>query len=525
MDKNHKKLRHKIFSLPAAALALVLALAPAFACACDAREPDGDQIDLSDPSAEGIVTAAQLLRALEEGAQELTLSASIDLGADMLRLDRPGSRLAIAGNGFTISGNGDCLIRLANGCSLTLEDVSLNAGSNAIGCLGDASISGNADIRAVAHAINAQLGNLGATVTLGASPILEAGEPSLHPLQGGDGSLQRLGLPLRRLHDALDELHHALRGAPLRHLTDLQPLPQGVEALLDGEHLLAQGLQTRAGRELTPLHRADLVREPGRAAGPHAARRRRMLRRRTERRRTERRRTERQRLLRRRMLRRRTERRRSPQRLPHVPERRHRVGRDLVGSARRLHQACDAGDDRARCDERPRTEPVEQASDDVAEQTHDQTAGQEQHPCLGSIEAEDVLHDVFMRVFLHIDSFNTEMAFSSWIYRIAVNCCKNFRKKHMHDRLTVAGDQMDGINSPDGSPEDLYLKEEDMREFYLAVDSLKEKFRTVFLLRFDHGMQYSQISSILDCPERTAKWRMQKAVEKIVDRLKSRNVV
>ncbi|MBP7604986.1 MAG: RNA polymerase sigma-70 factor, partial [Spirochaetes bacterium] len=66
---------------------------------------------------------------------------------------------------------------------------------------------------------------------------------------------------------------------------------------------------------------------------------------------------------------------------------------------------------------------------------------------------------------------------------------------------------------------------EDMREFYLAVDSLKEKFRTVFLLRFDHGMQYSQISSILDCPERTAKWRMQKAVEKIVDRLKSRNVV
>lgn len=140
-------------------------------------------------------------------------------------------------------------------------------------------------------------------------------------------------------------------------------------------------------------------------------------------------------------------------------------------------------------------------------------------------EAEDVLHDVFMRVFLHIDSFNTEMAFSSWIYRIAVNCCKNFRKKHMHDRLTVAGDQMDGINSPDGSPEELYLKEEDMREFYLAVDSLKEKFRTVFLLRFDHGMQYSQISSILDCPERTAKWRMQKAVEKIVDRLKSRNVV
>ncbi len=145
---------------------------------------------------------------------------------------------------------------------------------------------------------------------------------------------------------------------------------------------------------------------------------------------------------------------------------------------------------------------------------------------LGDVdESEDVLHDVFMRVFLHIDSFNTDMAFSSWIYRIAVNCCKNYRKKHSKDMLTVGGDQMDGINSPDGSPEELYLRDEDLREFHRAVDSLKEKFRTVFLLRFDHGMQYSQISSILECPERTAKWRMKKAVEKIADRLKSRNVV
>lgn len=156
MNKNQKKLQHRVFSLPAAALALSVALVLALACGCGARDPEGDQIDLSDPSAEGIVTAAQLLKALEEGADKLTLSASIDLGEDMLRLDRPGSSLTIEGGGFTISGNGDCIIRLEKGCSLTLTDVSLNAGSNAVGCLGDASISGDAAIRAVAHAINAQ---------------------------------------------------------------------------------------------------------------------------------------------------------------------------------------------------------------------------------------------------------------------------------------------------------------------------------------------------------------------------------
>lgn len=136
-----------------ACLAAALALA---VCACGAGGPDGDQIDLSNPSdGEGIVTAAQLLQALEEGADTLTLSASVDLDKDMLKLDQPGSSLTIVGNGFTISGNGDCIIRLGEGCTLTLDDVTLNAGSYAIGCLGDATIAGSATIRAVAHAVNA----------------------------------------------------------------------------------------------------------------------------------------------------------------------------------------------------------------------------------------------------------------------------------------------------------------------------------------------------------------------------------
>jgi len=57
------------------------------------------------------------------------------------------------------------------------------------------------------------------------------------------------------------------------------------------------------------------------------------------------------------------------------------------------------------------------------------------------------------------------------------------------------------------------------------VESLKEKFKMVFLLRFDHGFRYSEISSVLGCPERTAKWRMQRAVEKIMENLKERGVV
>ena len=140
--------------------------------------------------------------------------------------------------------------------------------------------------------------------------------------------------------------------------------------------------------------------------------------------------------------------------------------------------------------------------------------------------AEDVLHDVFLRVFMHLGSFKIEMAFSSWIYRIAVNCCKNCRKKQKKDMELIETQQLEAneaAHSP--SPEDVVIREDEMRMFQEAIESLKEKFRVVFLLRYDQGLHYSEISGILNCPERTAKWRMQKAVEKIVEYLRDRHVV
>lgn len=150
--KNNRKVSRAASCILALLMVFVLS-----ACKADEQE-NKDQIDLSDPSgSEGISTAAQLIRIIDEGSTDtLILNASIDLGDEMLKLDTENADLTIDGNGFTISGNGDCIIRLEKGCSLDLENVTLNAGSNAIGCLGDARISGSATIRAVANAIYAE---------------------------------------------------------------------------------------------------------------------------------------------------------------------------------------------------------------------------------------------------------------------------------------------------------------------------------------------------------------------------------
>ena len=141
-------------------------------------------------------------------------------------------------------------------------------------------------------------------------------------------------------------------------------------------------------------------------------------------------------------------------------------------------------------------------------------------------ESNDVLHDVFIRVYRHIDSFKTDLAFSSWVYRIAINCTKNYWKKNVR-KEEILEREMEGFDDKikDLSPEDLLIRKMDMAEFYNAINQLKDKFKTVFLLRFEDRLQYSDIAQMVKCSERTAKWRMQKAIEKIVDYLKEKGII
>ncbi len=136
--------------------------------------------------------------------------------------------------------------------------------------------------------------------------------------------------------------------------------------------------------------------------------------------------------------------------------------------------------------------------------------------------ADDVFHDVCMRVIKHVDKFRTNMTFSSWIYQITVNCSKNFlKKKSKNERLLEKEKfRIRGDKREIRTPEDEIVDEFDVEIFNKAVDSLKDRFRDVFILRFDHRLKYVEIADILKCSERTAKWRMKKSIDKITQFLK-----
>jgi len=136
-------------------------------------------------------------------------------------------------------------------------------------------------------------------------------------------------------------------------------------------------------------------------------------------------------------------------------------------------------------------------------------------------EAEDVAQEVFITVFKTIDTFREESKFSTWLYRVTVNHCKN-RIKYLARRYDKSRDELDdstdtdGVNGAVAAPPprapDKALQGQQM-ELLLqqAIESLDEDQRTVVVLRDVEDLSIEEICEITDLPDGTVKSRLHRA--------------
>jgi RNA polymerase sigma-70 factor, ECF subfamily len=136
-------------------------------------------------------------------------------------------------------------------------------------------------------------------------------------------------------------------------------------------------------------------------------------------------------------------------------------------------------------------------------------------------EAEDVAQEVFISVFKTIDQFREESKFSTWLYRVAVNHCKN-RIKYLARRHDRDRDELDetagGVNGasvhapvraaqPDRALEGMQM-EELLRD---AIAKLDDDHRIVVVLRDVEDFSIEEICAITDLPDGTVKSRLHRA--------------
>src|SRR5689334_18345082 len=136
-------------------------------------------------------------------------------------------------------------------------------------------------------------------------------------------------------------------------------------------------------------------------------------------------------------------------------------------------------------------------------------------------EAEDVAQEVFISVFKTIENFREESKFSTWLYRVAVNHCKN-RIKYLSRRQDRNRDELDesthaeGVNGTIGGPlpssPQKALESAQMEKLMQeAIANLEEDQRIVVVLRDVEDLSIEEICEITGLPDGTVKSRLHRA--------------
>jgi RNA polymerase sigma-70 factor, ECF subfamily len=142
-------------------------------------------------------------------------------------------------------------------------------------------------------------------------------------------------------------------------------------------------------------------------------------------------------------------------------------------------------------------------------------------------EAEDVAQEAFIRAYVNIKSFNQDLKFSTWLFRIATNLCiDRIRKKKPDYYLDAEVSGTDGLTMysqlasdsplPENELESLELQESVQKE----ILKLPEKYRSVIVLKYIEELSLNEISEILELPLGTVKTRIHRGREALRQQLR-----
>lgn len=137
-------------------------------------------------------------------------------------------------------------------------------------------------------------------------------------------------------------------------------------------------------------------------------------------------------------------------------------------------------------------------------------------------KAEDFLQDLFLKIIENPKALNTDRKFSTWIYAVAYNQCKNEYRKNASARINkdnYAKDSSwhDFVNPSVERDFDFYSFSECLEHELLQMD---DKHGLTFVLRHQEGLAIKEIGVLMQCSEGTVKSRLFYAIKKLAKKLR-----
>ncbi|MEK6712390.1 MAG: sigma-70 family RNA polymerase sigma factor [Nitrospinota bacterium] len=128
-------------------------------------------------------------------------------------------------------------------------------------------------------------------------------------------------------------------------------------------------------------------------------------------------------------------------------------------------------------------------------------------------EAEDVVQEIFLKAYLALPRFREEARFSTWLYRIAVNHCRDLGRRAPPPHVELGEAGVEALPAPAGEEagEEAPLSPVRREELGRLLAGLSERQRRILVMREIEGLSYDEIGEVLRIPPGTVRSRLNRA--------------
>jgi len=131
-------------------------------------------------------------------------------------------------------------------------------------------------------------------------------------------------------------------------------------------------------------------------------------------------------------------------------------------------------------------------------------------------DAEDILQDTFIKTFNSLDKYDNQVgsSFSTWLYRIGINCSIDYLRRNKKSKDTDGMDDFSNIAShnDDSNPEYKSLIKEAREKIEVFLNRLSAKQRMIFILKHYQQLTTKEIAECMNCSEGSIKKQLFRAV-------------
>ena len=128
-------------------------------------------------------------------------------------------------------------------------------------------------------------------------------------------------------------------------------------------------------------------------------------------------------------------------------------------------------------------------------------------------DARDVCQETFLRAYRALSGFRGQAKFSSWLYRIALNLCRDWMRRERRTPVVQAPEDVDlmdlaAAREPSTPIDELVARRDLSRAVERAMARLPDEQRTAIILKEYHGLTFQEIADLVGCPLSTVKTRL-----------------